>query len=281
MNATDARAALADYGLILPDELPTRQLCKCRTVEDAGRSDSGWFWIAGYLSTQLGQSVVGAYGNLKRGNEVKTLALRWANVHENQRETARADQAQGKAAGEHYSAEQAGVAITRSEKALAGLYQEGDDSWFRGQGVTAPGAFYGNGRVAIPLRSIRGRLRGLEFYDQQGGRKLVTGTRTRGAAFVIGEPEPDHPVLLSANLVSALALYKALGWQSAYVVADDNLPNIVGAWRKRFPAQDIGVCLEESGDARSTENRWANKCAQAGAFIVSPPTQGPTRPTAL
>ena len=148
------------------------------------------------------------------------------------------------------------------------------------KGVEAHGVREHEGRIVIPVQDASGSLHSLQYIDQKGNKRFLTGGAKSGHFFLIGKP--NGTLLLCEGFATGAALHEATG--HAVVVAFDagNLNPVAKQLFSKYPDIVIVVCGDN--DARTENNIGADKAkaaAQAvgGLFVVPEFKDTTSKPT--
>lgn len=150
------------------------------------------------------------------------------------------------------------------------------------KGVSPHGLRIFRGSLVVPLYAA-GTLVGLQFINQGGDKKYLTGTAKRGAYFIIGDKQmPDLILYLCEGYATGASIHTATGAPVAVAFDSGNLQLVAKALRKEFPGLKIIVCGDN--DAWTDGNTGATKAKEAAAsvngLIALPAFHDPTgRPT--
>jgi len=108
----------------------------------------------------------------------------------------------------------------------------------------------GNHSIVVPLSSIEtGDLKAIQ-YVHQGGKYFLTGSKTKGAAFSIGDPVKAKKLYVAEGLATTITLWMAIDQEhheSAFLSCGsvNNSSKNVQLLRLKYPNTEIIVCLDK------------------------------------
>jgi putative DNA primase/helicase len=132
------------------------------------------------------------------------------------------------------------------------------------KGIAPYGVRVSWGSLVIPLRDSAGTLQGLQFIDQDGGKKYLTGTRKTGAYFAIGG-KPAGVLYLCEGFATGASIHQATGGAVAVAFDAGNLRSVAEALRQKFPGLRIVVCADN--DTWTDGNPGATKAREAAEAV--------------
>lgn len=131
------------------------------------------------------------------------------------------------------------------------------------KGIKAYGARQLRDSLVIPVRDASGTLHTLQFIDQDGGKRFLTGGRTRGCYCAIGRPAST--LLLAEGFATAATLHEATGRATACAFNAGNLLPVALSLRAKFPELEIIVCADD--DRHTPGNPGLTKAREAAAAV--------------
>ncbi|OFA16438.1 hypothetical protein A4U49_07375 [Acidithiobacillus ferrivorans] len=112
---------------------------------------------------------------------------------------------------------------------------------------TVPGIARQSGAsLVLPVVDFSGVLHGLQFIDEQGGKRFISGMAKAGHYIpVTGMPSPDSRLLICEGWATGQTL-SALSPGAVVLAALDcgNMQAVAVEARRRFPALDIVICAD-------------------------------------
>lgn len=134
----------------------------------------------------------------------------------------------------------------------------------------APGIARQSGAsLVLPVADFSGALHGLQFIDEQGGKRFISGMAKQGHFIPSGgTPSPDRPLWIAEGHATACTL-SALQPGVVVIAACDagNLLSVATEARKRWSGIDLVVCPDFDAIGRQKGQEAAEK---ARARIVKP-----------
>lgn len=117
----------------------------------------------------------------------------------------------------------------------------------------------------VPVKAGK-RLVGLQFIQNDGSKKFLTGTPKRGAFHMVGAVDADVPVLAVAEgYATAATVHEVTGWPVAVAFDAGNLEPVARAMRKARPSARVAIAADN--DHRTEGNPGISK-ARAAAQAV-------------
>ncbi len=130
------------------------------------------------------------------------------------------------------------------------------------------------GLLVIPMRDSRGNLHSLQFIDDNGDKRFLSGGLKKGCYFAIGAPRES--LCIAEGYATAATLHEATGLPVAVAFDAGNLMTVAQAIRAKFPSIDLTLCAdndtETPGNPGLTKAREA--AAAVGALLAVPPCHG-------
>lgn len=128
--------------------------------------------------------------------------------------------------------------------------------------------------LLIPLRSADGSLHSLQFIDNDGGKRFLTGGRITGCYFSMGRPTDS--ILIAEGYATAATIFKAMGGAVAVAFNAGNLPAVARALRAKFPNLRMVICADNDTNTQGNPGLTrAYEAARAvGGFVAVPCFEG-------
>lgn len=133
------------------------------------------------------------------------------------------------------------------------------------------------GRLIEPLRDEHGRLCSLQFIDENGNKRFLTGGKVGGCYHLLGEI--GDTVAVAEGYATGATIHEVTGFPVAVAFDCGNLRPVAEALRGRYPTAKIILCADD--DSRNTKNpglTHARKAAQAVGGLLAVPDFGQDRP---
>lgn len=146
------------------------------------------------------------------------------------------------------------------------------------KGITgAYGAKEYNGALVLPVRDKGGAPHSLQFIDEKGEKRFLTGGRKRGCYFAIGKP--DGVLCIAEGFATAASIHEATGCAVAVAFDAGNLQPVAKALREKFPGLRLVLCADD--DYRTEGNPGITKATEAARAVgglLAVPDFGANRP---
>lgn len=130
------------------------------------------------------------------------------------------------------------------------------------------------GALVLPVVGLDGALHGLQFIDEQGGKRFTSGTAKAGHFIPSGGlPDGTRPLWIAEGHATAATL-AAMRPEACHIAACDcgNMLAVAQEARKRWPSVSLVICPDFDKIGRQKGQEAAEK---ARARILPPPAQIP------
>lgn len=117
------------------------------------------------------------------------------------------------------------------------------------------GLRYSKKTVVIPIKTIEDEWRGLQFIDEHGQSRFLTGTDYSGAFHLLGKVKKELAIV--RDYASAAVIHKTMNWPVAVAFDDENLRAIGKVFRKKYPKISILICGSGNGATDNVETTLA------------------------
>lgn len=267
---------LQDFGLEVAEVDTSGRVIRARHASDRPGKRNGWYVAHVVRCEEDREIVVGAYGWWKDPDRTLKFKVRFEGLSDSQRA-----EIQRRAAAAARQAEQARIdlaaeAARRAAEIWSKLPESGASPYLDHKGVRAFGLRFSRGSLVIPLRRADNTLVGLQFIDQDGGKRFLTGTAKAGAFHLLGDPgEAPRLIGIAEGYATAATVHLARRTQWPVAVAFDagNLKPVALALRARWPEALIVILAD---DDRATPGNPGRTKAEAavkavGGAVLLPP----------
>lgn len=140
----------------------------------------------------------------------------------------------------------------RAAEIFEKLPDRGKAPWLFEHNIGGYGLRYSKKTVVIPIKTITDEWRGLQFVNEAGNAKFLTGTDYTGAFHLLGQVKKE--VAIVRDYASAAVIHKTMNWPVAVTFDDENLRAVAKAFRKKFPKLFILICGSGSGASDDQES---------------------------
>lgn len=167
----------------------------------------------------------------------------------------------------------------------AGLWRSADPEcnghpYLEAKHIGAHGArLYRDTLLVVPVRDLDGAITSLQFIDQAGTKRFLTGGRKREGCCVIGKLTDAAIIVVTEGFATAATLHEATDYPVVIAFDAGNLPPVAAAVRQRFPQARIIIAADD--DHQTAGNPGLTKAREAAglaAAAVAIPDFGPDRP---
>lgn len=128
--------------------------------------------------------------------------------------------------------------------------------------------------LVIPVMDIESTIHSLQFIDEAGEKRFLSGGKKKGCFLTLGSP---YSVLnIAEGYATAATVYECTGVPTVVAFDAGNLIHVAKAWRSKHPEIKITICADN--DTKSPINTGVVKAKEAalavGGFIAIPPCHG-------
>lgn len=145
------------------------------------------------------------------------------------------------------------------------------------KGIAGHGVRMRLGKLLVPLYDPMGVMHSLQFIDSAGEKRYLSGGRTRGCYFPIGQS--DEVLCIAEGLATGASIHEATGYAVAVAFDVGNLVEVATALREKFPNLRLILCADD--DYRTKGNPGltkAKEAAHAVGGLLAVPQFGQDRP---
>ena len=150
----------------------------------------------------------------------------------------------------------------------------GESAYLQRKGVQGYGTRIGvNNELLVPLVDETGKLHNLQriygnvLPGSNTDKLFLKDGRKSGLFHVIGQVEPQKPLLLAEGYATAASLHEATNWPVVVSFDAANLVRVAGVIRAKYPEQLLVVCADDDREnqQRSGTNAGREKATQAAS----------------
>jgi len=142
--------------------------------------------------------------------------------------------------------------------------------------IKAHGLRESRGKLVLPMYSSDGTLQSLQFIDDEGNKRFLSGGQKRGCYFGIGTKPVDRLIVVEGFATGA-SVCQATGTPVAIAFDAGNLEPVCEALRLKLPS-NIAIELWADNDVNTPGNPGMTKATKAaekiGATVVAPEAGG-------
>lgn len=234
------------------------EIHRYRVTGDKAGSTNGWFVL------HPGQPAFGAFGSWKTSeshtwHEATTRPQTAAERAELQRQMLAMRQARDVEQQAVYSA-----ARDKAAKLWARAHPaKSDHPYLQRKQINAIGIRQLRDAIVVPARDADGILHSIQFIGADGGKRFLTGGRTRACYFSMGRI--TDTLLLAEGLATGSTLFMATRHAVAVTFSCGNLLPVAKALRAKFPDLKIVICADD--DAATPGNPGVTAARSAALAI--------------
>ncbi len=226
---------------------------------------NAWAILHEWTSKASGKTyIVGVFGRGDQSNywKVEPTEIEWTPAEKTAWHERR------KAIEKEADAERQALADTASAKALK-LWERAQDNgvseYLQRKQIGAYGIRFSFGKILVPLCDVAGKLHGLQWISQDGGKVFGTGTVKEGHFHLIGKVQEGVPIAFAEGYATAVSVHMATAWPVVVCFDAGNLMPVVTAFRKLYPDHEFIVTGD---DDKHLVARLCERLAQYGVGVT-------------
>jgi len=129
--------------------------------------------------------------------------------------------------------------------------------------------------LVLPVSDIKGRIWSLQYINEAGEKRFLSGGRKKGCFFSIGKP--DKEVIVCEGYATGASIYQAINKPVVVAFDKGNLESVVATLKNKYPAVEI-IIAADNDIKENTSNvgvEEANRVASIyGCKVVIPELAG-------
>ncbi len=125
--------------------------------------------------------------------------------------------------------------------------------------------------LVLPVSDIKGKIWSLQYINEAGEKRFLSGGRKKGCFFSIGKP--DKEVIVCEGYATGASIYQAVNKPVVVAFDKGNLKSVVKALKNKYPALEITIAADNDikKDAPNVGAEEANRVASIyGCKVVIP-----------
>lgn len=259
MIEAEFKTALDKAGLSTKDKIiADGKLHRIRVEGDKPGSKNGW-----YVLFEEGVPA-GSFGSCKTGDKSTWCAKADRDLTLAQREENRRRMIEARAARE---AEEQARRNAARDKAFsiwkASTPASDTHPYLVKKGVGNHGLRLHKTSLVIPMRDSAGNLHSLQFIDDDGNKRFLSGGRKKGCYYLMGLPV--EPFCVAEGYATAVSIYEATLYPVAVAFDAGNLKPVAEAIYSHFQKPKIIICADN--DINTPGNPGLMKAREAAAAV--------------
>ena len=139
----------------------------------------------------------------------------------------------------------AAEAVEKAEKFWARSRPDGASEYLERKQVGAYGVRFMFTSVLVPLVDLAGKLHGLQWIANDGGKVFGTGTVKEGHFHQLGELTEDLPIGFGEGYATCASGHMATGWPVVTCFDAGNILPVMAAWRKLYPDKQFVIFADD------------------------------------
>ena len=239
------------------------EIRRVRTAEDKGSKRTGW-----YVFHQGADFSAGAFGDWRSGDQHTWSSHAADDLSAEQRVRHQNQMAEFRAIREREQAAEYEAAKKKSKVIWMGLdHPKPDNQYLLRKQIQAFGAKENEtGKLVIPVMDSEGEIQSLQFIDQDGTKRFLSGGKMKGGRFIIGKP--GKTIYICEGYSTGATIYEAAGDQVICAFNASNLSSVAESIRsKNTNARIIIAADNDQFLPAHIGNVGANKAKEAAAKI--------------
>lgn len=257
---------MKQYGIAPPDSFDIDG--KIHRFPVKGKNKNNSWYALHYFRLDNGEQVItGRFGDWKSGVDA-VVQLELPDLSEEEKARFKAEMQKRAKQAELERRKKAAEAAKRAHDIWGKLPVDGYSKYLQDKKVAAFGLRFSRGSVVVPLVNIKRQLVGLQFIDENGNKKFLTGTAKQGAFHFIGQYEhgvKNPRLLLAEGYATAASLHMVLKLPVVVCFDAGNLEPVAKVWRKKAANLDIIICGDN--DMNTPGNPGLTKAKKAAASV--------------
>lgn len=235
---------------------PDGQLHRARAADDKAGALSIWY------NFHADAPASGVAGNWRTGARLTWCGKRLSALTSAERETLRRRIEQERAEAQAETERRHADAAARALRIWTDSAPANPNHPYLLKKQIAPGiARMSRGALVLPVQDFSGALHGLQFIDEQGGKRFISGMAKAGHFIPAGgHPDGTRPLWIAEGYATACTL-SALQPGVVVIAACDagNLLSVATEARKRWPSVSLVVCPDFDDIGRQKGQEAAEK----------------------
>lgn len=239
---------------------PDGKIHRYRVEDDKSGSLNGWYVL--FVDSHL---AAGAFGSWKTGNQTAWCSKSERTLSPQERELWRRRQQ------EALLARNAELLVVRKLACEKAAYLEGIahlaaaecHAYLNAKQVKPYGVKILKNMLLVPLRNANGVITSVQFIQEDGSKRFLTGGEITGSYFAIGQHE--SVLCVCEGFATGASVFEATGFRVAVSFSAGNLAAVAKVMRDKFPAFTIIVCADN--DVDNEVNTGLIKAAEAAEQI--------------
>jgi len=101
-----------------------------------------------------------------------------------------------------------------------------------------------DGRLIAPLFDINGNIQSLQFIDDNGTKRFLTGGKKKGGFFPMGDADGEQ-IFICEGIATGASIYEACGSHTIVAFDSGNLPHVAQIIRQKYPHHEIVIAGDD------------------------------------
>ncbi len=248
------------------------RLHRFNVEDDKHGKRNGWYVL------HLDGLPAGSFGSWRTGSNYQWCAKSEREISDEERDKNRQRMIAAKSEREAEEAKMREAARIKAESLWgeAGLVKA-NHAYLVKKGIQPVGIKQLKNSLVVPVRDAGGALHSLQFIDEDGGKKFLTGGRKAGCFALIGDPA--EVLCIAEGYATGLSVHKATEYAVAVAFDAGNLLPAAVALRDKFPDIQLIICGDDDINTKGNPGiTKATEAARAVGGLLAVPDFGEARP---
>lgn len=233
-----------------------------------------WYILFDFRTDSGTQLVTGAFGWFKGADRFAfNIELHGHRLSPVEKQRFEEQNAEARRQARFLKLKEAEAAAEKAEKIWAACGLDGPSNYLYRKKVAGFGCRYSRGSVVVPVRSIDGKLHGLQFIDGDGNKRFLTGTVKKGHFCPLASVDNATGYMgIVEGYATGCSVHMATKWPVFVAFDAGNLEAVATAIRDRYPLAKIVIFADDDTDNPANPGRThAEAAARAvGGLVLLP-----------
>jgi putative DNA primase/helicase len=135
------------------------------------------------------------------------------------------------------------------------------------KGIKAHCARLYKNALIIPIWN-KNLLASLQFIDESGNKKMLTGGKLKGSSCNIGRYQSGNPILIVEGFATGASLFQSTGYLTVIAFSAGNLKEVAIDIRSSYPTSEIVICGDNDKTGVGQAAARAAALAISGKYII-------------
>lgn len=130
---------------------------------------------------------------------------------------------------------------------------------------------HSDGRLIAPLFDISGNIQSLQFIDDDGTKRFLTGGKKKGGFFPMGDLD-RKPIIICEGVATGASIYEAYGSHTIVAFDSGNLLPVAQIIREKYPHHEIVIAGDDDfkNEVNTGKESAMNAANSTSAKVIFP-----------